>query len=88
MTVKILDNHKADINAKGESGWTALHYAASNGHHSVVEYLVNRKADINAQAGGCPSGTPLHCASYYGHLNIIEYLINQKANIFAQDLEV
>ena len=30
--------------------WTPLHYAAQNGHLSVVEYLVNQKADINAIA--------------------------------------
>jgi len=28
---------------------TPLHYAASNGHFSVVEYLVNQKADIHAK---------------------------------------
>ena len=28
---------------------TPLHYAAKNGHISVVEYLVNYKADINAK---------------------------------------
>jgi len=27
---------------------TPLHWAAYNGHLSVVEYLVNQKADINA----------------------------------------
>jgi len=27
---------------------TPLHYAAANGHLSVVEYLINQKADINA----------------------------------------
>jgi len=28
---------------------TPLHYAVSNGHHSVIEYLINQKADINAK---------------------------------------
>jgi len=28
---------------------TPLHRAAQNGHLSVVEYLVNQKADINAK---------------------------------------
>jgi len=29
---------------------TPLHYAAQNGHLSVVEYLVNQKAVINAKS--------------------------------------
>jgi len=29
---------------------TPLHYAAEKGHLSVVEYLVNQKADINAKS--------------------------------------
>ena len=28
---------------------TPLHFAAEKGHLSVVEYLVNQKADINAK---------------------------------------
>jgi len=31
---------------------TPLHYAAEKGHLSVVEYLVNQKADINAKNNG------------------------------------
>jgi len=31
---------------------TPLHYAAEKGHLSVVEYLVNQKADINAKGYG------------------------------------
>jgi len=30
--------------------YTPLHLAAENGHLSVVEYLVNHEADINAKA--------------------------------------
>jgi len=26
-----------------------LHFAASNGHLSVIEYLVNQKADVNVK---------------------------------------
>jgi len=38
----------AFINAKGKGEKTPLHYAAANGHLSVVEYLVNQEADIKA----------------------------------------
>ena len=31
-------------------GWTALHYAASRGHRSVVELLLQHKADVGAKA--------------------------------------
>jgi len=31
---------------------TPLHWAAQYGHLSVVEYLVNQKADINAKNNG------------------------------------
>jgi len=64
---------------------TPLHYAARYGHLSVVEYLVNQKADINAQSSGYPSGTPLHYAAQNGHLSVVEYLVNQKADINAKD---
>jgi len=39
---------QADINEKDREGFTPLHWAAEKGHLSVVEYLVNQKADINA----------------------------------------
>jgi len=31
------------------NNWTPLHNASRYGHLSVVEYLVNQKADINAK---------------------------------------
>jgi len=38
-----------DIIGKDENENTPIHYAAANGHLSVVEYLVNQKTDINAK---------------------------------------
>jgi len=65
-----------------------LHYAAKNGHLSVVEYLVNQKADINTLASGCASGTPLHYAAENDHLSVVQYLINQKVDINSKDNSV
>jgi len=32
-----------------EDNDTPLHYAASNGHHRIIEYLIKHKADMNAK---------------------------------------
>ena len=60
--------------------------ASKNGHLSVVEYLVNQKADINAINDD--GYTPLHNAASKGHLSVVEYLVNQKADINAKDNRV
>ena len=69
--------------------YTPLHYAAENGHLSVVEYLVNHRADINAYTSRWdPSGTPLHLAATNDHFRVVEYLVNQKADINAKNTSV
>jgi len=62
---------------------TPLHYAANNGHLSIVEYLANQKADIKEKDRD--DWTPLHYAANNGHLSIVEYLVNQKADISAKN---
>ena len=55
----ILDGHDDLINQRDQSGATALHYAAFNGHRAVVQELVGRGADINAKDtrfGATPAG--------------------------------
>lgn len=39
------------VNARDETGATALHYAAFGGHRGVVEVLVKCGADVNARDG-------------------------------------
>jgi ankyrin repeat protein len=45
--VKLLLEHKADVNAKDRDGETALHGAASRGHEALVKLLLEHKADVN-----------------------------------------
>jgi ankyrin repeat protein len=40
--VHLLLDHGADINATGPNGKTALHYAATAGHNSVVTLLLDK----------------------------------------------
>ena len=52
---------------------TPLHYAAREGHLSVVEYLVNQKADINAK--NYHGETPLGVAK---KSNVVEFLNSKR----------
>ena len=70
-----------DVSNKCMNNIGSIHIASENGHLSVVEYLVNQKADINIQSNGYPSGTPLHFAVENGHLSVVDYLVNRKADI-------
>lgn len=67
------------------SGWTALHLAAAAGHSRVVQALVERYADREAQT---PSGnTPLQLAFDYRHWFAFFHLLALGARIWGLDLE-
>ena len=55
----IISGHSEFINNMDDSGATAVHYAAFGGHRDVVEFLVQKGADINARDakfGATPAG--------------------------------
>jgi ankyrin repeat protein len=47
--VKLLLDHGADIGAKATDNWTALHYAAQNGHVEVTRLLFDQEAEIGVR---------------------------------------
>jgi cytohesin len=48
-TAQFLVEHGADVNARGQFGWTPVHAAAYQGLNDVLSYLVSKGADINAK---------------------------------------
>ncbi len=62
----------ADVNAKGNDGWTAMHWAAFGDHKDTVEWLITKGADINAKAND--GWTPMRWADYMGHKDMVELL--------------
>jgi ankyrin repeat protein len=65
----------ADVN---KTGWTPLHYAASNGHVAIISLLLENSAYIDAES---PNGTtPLMMAAMYGTGAAVKLLLEEGAD--------
>jgi len=49
QTVRFLVERRADVNAAGQFGWTALHAAAYQGLNDVIEFLAGQGAKLDAK---------------------------------------
>ncbi len=64
-----------DVN---KTGWTPLHYAASNGHGDIISLLLEKNAYIDAES---PNGsTPLMMAAMYGSTAAVKLLLQEGAD--------
>ncbi|KRT85630.1 Ankyrin repeat-containing protein, partial [Oryctes borbonicus] len=75
-----------NVNVKDAAGYTALHYAARNGHLDICKYLLVRNSDVNAvtKAG---LATSLHRACSSGWYDIVKILLDFKADVNLQDAD-
>ncbi|KAL9093228.1 MAG: hypothetical protein Q9159_000405 [Coniocarpon cinnabarinum] len=72
------------LSEKEDSGdfGSALQTASVRGHESVVQTLLDRGADVNAQGG--EYGTALQAASYGSHEKIVQLLLDRGADVNTQ----
>jgi hypothetical protein len=73
----------ANVNAKGDYGYTPLIHAARAGYKNIVECLIAHDADVNS----CDdqNDTPLLLASAAGHTGIVAHLLLHGANVEARN---
>ncbi|XP_046984069.1 ankyrin-3-like [Schistocerca americana] len=73
----------ADVEAKDDDKWTALHWAARRGHVEVVRRLLEDGADVNARDRW--QNTPLHMAAWIGNAAVVRLLAASSADPNARD---
>ena len=79
--VKKLIEEGADLNAKTDTGFTALLFASLNGHEKVVDILCKAGANLNATTN--KEFTALMLASLNGHKKVVDILCKAGASVIA-----
>ena len=54
MVYELITNGRAHVDVVDRNNYQPIHYAAAWGEVEVVEYLMERDADVNAKGGGMP----------------------------------
>nr|XP_025045650.1 ankyrin-3-like [Pelodiscus sinensis] len=76
---------KNDINAVNSSNETLLHIAAANGHATIIEYLINKGAELDVKDK--KGRTPLHRAPEKGQDDAVDVLLQAGTYIYSLDKE-
>lgn len=75
LVVKMLLDKGAEVN---QTGWAALHYAATAGDNDIVQMLLDKFAYIDAES---PNGTtPIMMAARSGHILTVKLLLDAGAD--------
>ncbi|ETS76986.1 hypothetical protein PFICI_10860 [Pestalotiopsis fici W106-1] len=78
IIVRAILDSGANPNDRDRDGWSAIHWAAEEGHLNIVGLLLNKGANVNAVSSYGTS--PLHCAANGGHDSIVNLLLQSGAD--------
>lgn len=74
----LVEEHKADVNARDDDGWTSMHYTCLYGNLETVRFLVE-DYDAETDFAEVDGWTPLHCAATNkGHVDVVRYLLEEQ----------
>ena len=79
----LIDKNPELVNAKDKDGRTPLHWACRGVHLDVVEFLVDKGADVKAEDNN--KIVPLHSLATRNNAAAIEVLTAKGANVDAKD---
>jgi ankyrin repeat protein len=85
LTMQMLMDAEADVNAQGGYYGNALLATLVNGHAKMVQMLRDPGAEMNAQGADC--SIILQAASVHGHAKVVQILMDAGADANAQDGE-
>lgn len=72
----------ADLNARFERGWTALHIASAHNHPNFADSLLQNGADTEVKLED--AATPLHVSAANGNSKVVEVLLRHRAKLDAK----
>ena len=79
----LLSDSQCLVDAKGQDGYTALHYSCRDGHVDIVRTLVKHKANVNTKTDS--GDTPLTLAAMNKHDNVVHALSDYNCEVLAKD---
>ena len=74
----------AEIEARDDTAWTPLDYAAKNGFYKSMRILLENDAPVDAKDKN--NNTPLHWAAANGHVLCVSMLLDYGANISLKNI--
>ena len=83
QVLELLYEHGADVDVRGDMGWTILHSVSWEESVDAARWLLNHGADANAQDDY--DRTPLHLAAWNKHPKIVQMLLEHHADIHTQN---
>ena len=80
---RLIQDSPDTVDARDDSGYTALHWAGIRGHWRIFQELVAAGAPVNAVGGD--GGTPLHWACHHDRADMVVLLLDTGADLGAQN---